>query len=194
MCWADAPWRSCTTAPACCATWREAVKVSGDKPVLIDSYLQDAIEVDVDAIADGEPGATSPASWSISRRRASIRATPPARLPPYSLPEAVIEDIRAQTETLGLALGVVGLMNVQFAVKDKHGLHPRGQPARLAHGSLRGQGDRRAHRQDRGTAHGGRAARALPPRRARRAGMSRSRKRSSPLPASPTSTPSSGRR
>ena len=96
----------------------EAVKVSGDEPVLIDSYLQDAIEVDVDAISDGIQVHVAGIMEHIEE--AGIHSGDSAcSLPPYSLPEAVIEDIRAQTGKLGLALGVVGLMNVQYAVKDK---------------------------------------------------------------------------
>jgi carbamoyl-phosphate synthase large subunit len=95
----------------------EAVKVSGDEPVLIDSYLQDAIEVDVDAISDGRTVHVAGIMEHIEE--AGIHSGDSAcSLPPYSLPAAVIEDIRAQTKKLGLALGVVGLMNVQYAVKD----------------------------------------------------------------------------
>ena len=59
-----------------------------------------------------------PGSWSISRRPASTRGTAPARLPPYTLTRATIAEIERQTAALARALGVVGLMNVQFAVKD----------------------------------------------------------------------------
>jgi len=94
----------------------EAVKVSGDEPVLIDSYLQDAIEVDVDAVSDGKVVHIAGIMEHIEE--AGIHSGDSAcSLPPYSLPAAVIEDIRAQTKKLGLALGVVGLMNVQYAVK-----------------------------------------------------------------------------
>jgi carbamoyl-phosphate synthase large subunit len=95
---------------------REAVRVSGDNPVLIDRYLNDAIEVDVDCIADGETS-MSPASWSISRKPASIPAT---RLLAAAL-FAVARDgdrTESQTEAIAKALGVVGLMNVQYAIKD----------------------------------------------------------------------------
>ena len=96
----------------------EAVKVSGDDPVLIDSYLQDAIEVDVDAISDGSVVHVAGIMEHIEE--AGIHSGDSAcSLPPYSLPPEVIEDIRAQTKKLGLALGVVGLMNVQYAVKGE---------------------------------------------------------------------------
>jgi carbamoyl-phosphate synthase large subunit len=93
-----------------------AVQVSGDSPVLIDQYLRDAIECDVDALCDGEQCAW-PASCSTSRKRASTRATAAARCrpttcPPKSSPKWSVRPM------LALALGVKGLMNIQFAVKD----------------------------------------------------------------------------
>ena len=96
----------------------EAVKVSGTDPVLIDSYLQDAIEVDVDAISDGRDVHVAGIMEHIEE--AGIHSGDSAcSLPPYTLHAAVIEDIREQTTKLGLALGVIGLMNVQFAVKGR---------------------------------------------------------------------------
>ena len=97
---------------------RDAVQVSGDNPVLIDSYLRDAIEVDVDALCRRHRTSSSPASWSTSRKPASIPAIRACSLPPYSLPAEIIAEIERQTEALARALNVVGLMNVQFAVKD----------------------------------------------------------------------------
>ncbi|HKW53605.1 MAG TPA: carbamoyl-phosphate synthase large subunit, partial [Stellaceae bacterium] len=94
-----------------------AVKVSGRNPVLIDRYLQDAIEVDVDALADGEDVAIAGIMEHIEE--AGIHSGDSAcSLPPYSLPAAVIADIERQTAALAKGLGVVGLMNVQYAVKD----------------------------------------------------------------------------
>ncbi|HUJ98049.1 MAG TPA: carbamoyl-phosphate synthase large subunit, partial [Stellaceae bacterium] len=94
-----------------------AVKVSGRNPVLIDRYLQDAIEVDVDALADGSDVAIAGIMEHIEE--AGIHSGDSAcSLPPYSLPPAVITDIEQQTAALARALGVVGLMNVQYAVKD----------------------------------------------------------------------------
>ena len=96
----------------------EAVEVSGNNPVQIDSYLQDAIEVDVDALADAD-GAVHVAGVMEHIEEAGIHSGDSAcSLPPYSLPDAVVAVIRAQTETLARALGVIGLMNVQYAVKD----------------------------------------------------------------------------
>jgi carbamoyl-phosphate synthase large subunit len=93
-----------------------AVKVSGTSPVLIDSYLRDAIEVDVDAVADGETELVAGIMEHIEE--AGIHSGDSAcALPPYSLSDAVISDIERQTKQLAKALGVVGLMNVQFAVQ-----------------------------------------------------------------------------
>jgi len=95
---------------------REAVQVSGDNPVLIDRYLNDAIEVDVDCIADGET--TYVAGVMEHIEEAGIHSGDSAcSLPPYSLSPAIIGELRAQTDAMARALGVVGLMNVQFAIK-----------------------------------------------------------------------------
>jgi carbamoyl-phosphate synthase large subunit len=94
-----------------------AVQVSGDSPVLIDQYLRDAIEVDVDAISDGKDVAIAGVMQHIEE--AGVHSGDSAcSLPPYSLEPAIVEEIERQTRSLALALGVVGLMNVQFAVKD----------------------------------------------------------------------------
>ena len=95
---------------------REAVVVSGDSPVLLDSYLSGAVEVDVDALCDGT--AVHVAGIMQHIEEAGVHSGDSACcLPPHTLPEAVQQVIRTQTEQLALALGVVGLMNVQFAVK-----------------------------------------------------------------------------
>ncbi|MEA3015490.1 MAG: carbamoyl-phosphate synthase large subunit, partial [Sphingomonadales bacterium] len=94
-----------------------AVQVSGDSPVLIDQYLRDAIEVDVDAICDGQDVCIAGVMQHIEE--AGVHSGDSAcSLPPYSLSPDVIAEIEKQTRALALALGVVGLMNVQFAVKD----------------------------------------------------------------------------
>jgi carbamoyl-phosphate synthase large subunit len=96
----------------------EAVRVSGDNPVLIDSFLQSAIEVDVDALADGRSVFIAGVMEHIEE--AGIHSGDSAcSLPPYSLAPSTVGRIRAQTEALALALGVKGLMNVQFAVKGE---------------------------------------------------------------------------
>jgi carbamoyl-phosphate synthase large subunit len=95
----------------------EAVQVSGANPVLIDRYLQGAIEVDVDAISDGRRVYVAGIMEHIEQ--AGIHSGDSAcALPPHSLSKTVIAEIEKQTATLARALNVVGLMNVQFAVKD----------------------------------------------------------------------------
>ncbi len=95
-----------------------AVKVSGKNPVLIDSYLREAVEVDVDAVADGE--AVFIAGVMEHIEEAGIHSGDSAcSLPPYSLAPAIVEEIGRQTEQLAKALKVVGLMNVQFAVRGE---------------------------------------------------------------------------
>ena len=96
---------------------REAVRVSGDNPVLIDRYLNDAIEVDVDCIADGETVYVAGVMEHIEE--AGIHSGDSAcSLPPYSLSPALVAELRAETEALAKALKVVGLMNVQYAIQD----------------------------------------------------------------------------
>jgi carbamoyl-phosphate synthase large subunit len=98
---------------------KHAVKVSGSSPVLIDRYLQEAVEVDVDAVADARSGSVYVAGIMEHIEEAGIHSGDSAcSLPPYSLPESVIAEIRNQTTALARALGVIGLMNVQYAVKD----------------------------------------------------------------------------
>jgi len=95
-----------------------AVKVSGRNPVLIDSYLQDAIEVDVDAVADAT-GEVYVAGIMEHIEEAGIHSGDSAcALPPYTLPDDVVRDLAEQTVKLARGLKVVGLMNVQFAVKQ----------------------------------------------------------------------------
>ena len=96
---------------------RNAVRVSGTSPVLIDRYLQDAIEVDADAVADGE--AVYVAGIMEHIEEAGIHSGDSAcSLPPYSLDQSTVAEIERQTVALARALHVVGLMNVQFAVKN----------------------------------------------------------------------------
>jgi carbamoyl-phosphate synthase large subunit len=93
-----------------------AVQVSGEAPVLIDRYLRDAIEVDVDAIADGDSVVVAGIMQHIEE--AGVHSGDSAcSLPPYSLPADIVAEIGRQAEVLAVALGVRGLMNVQFAVK-----------------------------------------------------------------------------
>jgi carbamoyl-phosphate synthase large subunit len=91
--------------------------VSGDNPVLIDRYLNDAIEVDVDCICDGETVYVAGVMEHIEE--AGIHSGDSAcSLPPYSLSPAMITELKSETEAMAKALKVVGLMNVQYAIKD----------------------------------------------------------------------------
>ncbi|MGC8201786.1 carbamoyl-phosphate synthase large subunit [Aliiroseovarius sp. PTFE2010] len=96
---------------------RDAVVVSGDSPVLLDSYLSGAIEIDVDALSDGTDVHVAGIMQHIEE--AGVHSGDSAcSLPPYSLDADIIDTLREQTRALALALNVVGLMNVQYAVKD----------------------------------------------------------------------------
>ena len=95
----------------------EAVIVSGDSPVLLDSYLSGAIEIDVDALCDGTSVHVAGIMQHIEE--AGVHSGDSAcSLPPYSLSEDIIVELKRQTKDLALSLNVVGLMNVQFAIKD----------------------------------------------------------------------------
>ncbi|CUH99873.1 carbamoyl-phosphate synthase large subunit [Leisingera aquaemixtae] len=95
----------------------EAVVVSGDSPVLLDSYLSGAVELDVDALCDGKDVHVTGIMQHIEE--AGVHSGDSAcSLPPYSLEKEMIDQIKVQTNALALALNVVGLMNVQFAIKD----------------------------------------------------------------------------
>ena len=95
----------------------EAVRLSAGNPVLVDGYLENAIEIDVDAIADGKDVFVAGIMEHIEE--AGIHSGDSAcSLPPYSLADTTIAELRRQAELLARALNVVGLMNIQFAVKD----------------------------------------------------------------------------
>ena len=95
---------------------REAVKVSNDSPVLLDRFLNDAIEIDVDAVSDGQMVVIGGIMEHIEQ--AGVHSGDSAcSLPPYSLSAAVQDEIRRQTVAMARALNVVGLMNVQFALQ-----------------------------------------------------------------------------
>jgi carbamoyl-phosphate synthase large subunit len=95
----------------------EAVVVSGDSPVLLDSYLAGAVELDVDALCDGTDVHVAGIMQHIEE--AGVHSGDSAcSLPPYSLSAETLEEIERQTKALAHGLNVVGLMNVQFAIKD----------------------------------------------------------------------------
>ena len=96
---------------------KTAVNVSGESPVLVDQYLRDAIECDVDVLCDGEQVVVAGVMQHIEE--AGVHSGDSAcTIPPYSLPADIVEEMERQSEALAMALNVKGLMNVQFAVKD----------------------------------------------------------------------------
>ena len=96
-----------------------AVQVSGDNPVLIDSYLRDAIEVDVDAIRDINDDVHVAGIMEHIEEAGIHSGDSACSLPPYSLPQTILEELRRQTAELARGLEVVGLMNVQYAIKGE---------------------------------------------------------------------------
>ncbi|MCC6878180.1 MAG: carbamoyl-phosphate synthase large subunit, partial [Rhodocyclaceae bacterium] len=96
---------------------RDAIKVSNDSPVLLDRFLNDATEVDVDALSDGHQVIIGGIMQHIEQ--AGVHSGDSAcSLPPYTLSQEVQDELREQTEKMARALNVVGLMNVQFAIQD----------------------------------------------------------------------------
>lgn len=96
---------------------REAVKVSNESPVLLDRFLNDALEVDVDALSDGENVIIGGIMEHVEQ--AGVHSGDSAcSLPPYSLSAKLQDELRVQTKQMAKALGVVGLMNVQFAIQN----------------------------------------------------------------------------
>ncbi|MBC7469492.1 MAG: carbamoyl-phosphate synthase large subunit [Ramlibacter sp.] len=99
---------------------REAVKVSNDSPVLLDRFLNDAVECDVDCISDGQ--ATFIGGVMEHIEQAGVHSGDSAcSLPPYSLTRDTIDEMKRQTAAMARGLKVVGLMNVQFAIQEKDG-------------------------------------------------------------------------
>ncbi len=103
---------------------REAVKVSNDSPVLLDRFLNDAIEVDVDAVSDGKEVVIGGIMEHIEQ--AGVHSGDSAcSLPPFSLSQALQDELTRQTVAMAKALNVVGLMNVQFAIQDHETSSPK---------------------------------------------------------------------
>ena len=97
---------------------KQAVSVSNDSPVLLDRFLDQAVEVDVDAVSDGERVVIGAIMQHIEQ--AGVHSGDSAcSLPPYTLPDGVQDRIREQVKAMALELGVIGLMNVQLAVQDE---------------------------------------------------------------------------
>jgi len=96
----------------------EAVRVSPEHPILVDKFLEDALEIDVDAIADAERVVVGGVMEHVEK--AGIHSGDSAcALPPYSLGDDQIERIKVETRTLATELGVIGLLNIQFAIKNE---------------------------------------------------------------------------
>lgn len=96
---------------------REAIRVSEGSPILIDKFLQDAVEVDVDAVSDGEDVVIAGIMEHIEE--AGVHSGDSATvIPPFSLPQKIVNTIREYTISIAKSLNVVGLINIQYAVKD----------------------------------------------------------------------------
>ena len=134
-----------------------AVQVSGRNPVLIDSYLQDAIEVDVDAVADRKTVFVAGVMEHIEE--AGIHSGDSAcSLPPYTLSPEIIAEIERQTERARPRPRRRRADEHAVCREGRGHLRAGGQSARQPHRALRRQGHRRPHRQDRRARHGRRAA------------------------------------
>ena len=102
---------------------REAIKVSFDSPVLLDRFLDDAVEMDVDAVSDSKEVRIGGVMQHIEQ--AGVHSGDSAcSIPPYSLDPALVEEVKRQTREMARALNVVGLMNVQFAIQHAFSDHP----------------------------------------------------------------------
>ncbi|MCF0254128.1 MAG: carbamoyl-phosphate synthase large subunit, partial [Duodenibacillus sp.] len=103
---------------------KEAIVVSNDSPVLLDRFLNDAVEMDVDAVSDGEVVRIGGLMQHVEA--AGVHSGDSAcSLPPYSLSPEILAEVKRQTVVMAKALGVVGLMNVQFAVQNAVSDEPR---------------------------------------------------------------------
>ena len=98
---------------------REAVKVSNESPVLLDRFLNDALEVDVDALCDNTGDVIIGGIMEHVEQAGVHSGDSACSLPPFSLSAKVQDELREQTKQMARALGVVGLMNVQFAIQGK---------------------------------------------------------------------------
>ena len=135
---------------------KEAVEYSQDRPVLIDHFLEDAIEVDVDALSDGEDVVIGGIMQHIEE--AGIHSGDSSCvLPAVDIPAHLLDRMRDYTFKLARALKVVGLMNIQFAIprsrqqqaEGRQGLCAGSESAGFAHRALRLEGHRRAYGEDR---------------------------------------------
>ena len=163
--------RTCSAAARCASATRRRGRSRRsrglDGPVLVDRFLENAIEIDVDALCDGEE--TYVAAVMQHVEEAGVHSGDSSCvLPAPSLTPTQAREIEDVVRRLAPALGVVGLLNVQLAIADGERLRARGEPARVAHGAVRVEGDRDQPRRGRVPARRRRDARAisrLPPER-----------------------------
>ena len=165
-CSAGAAWRSCTTRRARPLHDRARCDASHEHPVLIDRFLEDAFEFDVDAVADAT-GAVVIGGIMEHIEEAGIHSGDSSCVvPPFMVAERHLATIRDYTRRIARALKVVGLMNVAVRDQGRRGLRARGEPARVAHRAVPVEGDRRAAGEGGGARDGGPdAGRARPGRR-----------------------------
>ncbi len=134
-----------------------AVEVSPDRPVLIDKFLENAIEVEADAIADGED-AFVPAVMEHIELAGVHSGDSACVIPPISIPPKHIDTIHQYNRKIAIEFNVVGLMNIQYAILPGHGLRAGGQPARQPHGPAGLQGVQHSHGPDRDAGDAGQEA------------------------------------
>ena len=109
--------------------------------IYLDRFLENAIEIDVDALADGETVHIGAIMQHVEE--AGVHSGDSACvIPAMSLGQEMLRQVEEATSKLALGLGVVGLINIQFAVVRRRPVRDRGQPARLAHGAVRLEGGR----------------------------------------------------
>ncbi len=112
---------------------REAVQVSNDSPVLLDRFLDHAVEVDVDIIADTTGNVLVGGIMEHIEEAGVHSGDSSCSLPPYSLTPAIQDELRRQVALMAKELKVIGLMNTQFAIQGDTGVHPGSESACLAH-------------------------------------------------------------
>ena len=149
----------CYSAEGLAPTWSANVKADQEHPLLLDRFLEDAIEVDVDALADGETCAVVAGVMQHVEEAGVHSGDSACVIPPMSLGEEMLEEIRETTRRIALELGRGRADQHPVRGRRRGALRDRGQPARLADGPVRLQGDRRAAGEDRLPADARRAAR-----------------------------------
>ena len=132
----------------------EAVDASPEHPILVDKFLEDAFELDVDAVADTNGDVVIGGVMEHIEEAGIHSGDSSCVVPPYLVPERHLRVIRDYTRRLARALKVVGLLNIQFAIRDDTVYLLEVNPARLAHRALPVEGDRRTAGEGRRAGHG----------------------------------------